>query len=216
MTRLLLLAIVFALGQSSAWASETAAASIDGFDRSKTTEHFEIVWNDSTASEEDAKLAAKETESDYDAIAGYLGVDRLPDKRIVVILEGDMFPDGGRRIPHVDGEGRVHLYRSPTGDYLSIFPHELVHALRMSLPKRRAFYSVTGGGFLEKGFAEAVALIAEGSVDRYPYWGFEADVVAWHLVDSGQDVSLAALLSRHRELSLRCELQSGLNSQLTT
>lgn len=180
------------------------------FDQTKETPHLVVAWNDSTASVHEAEETAVEVERVYGLISDYLGRDRVPDSKIIVILEGAMFAEGQRRIPWVDWEGRVHLFRSPgpTGEYLSIFPHELVHALRMEQPNRRATLAKTGGRFLEEGFAEAVALIADGGINRYPYWGTDPDVVVYHLMASQLDIPLEALIDRHSELSLKCELQS--------
>ena len=191
-------------------AQETLGSVPSEFDQTKGTKHLVVVWNDSTASVEEADEAAVEVERVYGLISDYLGRDRVPGSKIIVILEGAMFAEGQRRIPWVDWEGRVHLFRSPgpTGEYLSIFPHELVHALRAEQPNRKATLAKTGGRFLEEGFAEAVALIAEGGINRYPYWGTEPDVVVWHLMSSKLEVALEALIERHDELSLKCELQS--------
>ncbi len=181
-----------------------------GYDRQKEGQGLLFLWREAETDESTAETAIEVGNVIFNGIAKFLGRDRVPSKKLVVVLDGSMFANGTRRIPRVDAQGRVLLYTTsaPMNQYMSVFAHELVHAIRYQNHLAGDASAVLGTGFFEEGFAEAVALQVEGHSDRYPYWGYSPAAINAHLIEEDLAIPLERLINEHAALSLKCELQS--------
>lgn len=163
--------------------------------------HLQWIWNDDAMDAAARHIVERQGEATCDKVLALLGT--ASPGRIVVLMNGPSEkPDGSRGIPHVDREGRVHLYRfGPTHhDYLSAFAHELVHALRIGRMPHHDW-------FFEEGFAEFVALRVNDERRGFPWYGFPVDVVAGQWVVDDADLPLALVRERHAAINLPCKLQ---------
>ena len=106
----------------------------------------------------------------------------------------------GYRVPHVDRQGRIHLYRY-FGNYFEALSHEMVHAIRMQTNHWK-------DGFFEEGFASLIGDALQPAKKGFPLYGFPLTVVAGHWIVSAEDIPLMILKQQHRQLSLKCMAQS--------
>lgn len=190
------LVAVFSAQPSVAQAPEPA-----GYAQRYETEHFVFLAREGEATLGDFQRAGKRAEGWFEDLRGVLGEARTPSARLVVLIDGSGV--GGAAVPHVDGQGRIFLYRYTDDfeDYLDSLLHEMVHAFR-----RATGYPYLG--FVEEGVAAAIdeALFAEKV--SFPLYGFSSDLVAGHLFKIDRAIPLDVLRRRHRALNLRCQIQS--------
>lgn len=192
MKRTPLLTLAFCVLASGAFAGQTNRVE---------TEHIRVEWVDGTRADL-IEMARSEAERFYDAIARMLGAE--PDHKIIVMLQGPSEQaDGERKAPRVDPFGRIELYSfDPSGhSYFSALAHEMVHAFRFD---RRA----GADWFFEEGFAEMLALRVDSSLAGFPWFDYPVDLVAGQWIVSGEDVPLAVMRDRHRELNIACRAQT--------
>ncbi len=191
-------------------AADTQGPMPEGYDSFEDRSDILYVWNEAETSQEMANAAIERGDAVFEQVASILGDDRLPRQQLVVVLDGPMFSDNGRNIPRVDAQGRILLYSafSPMNEYMSMFAHELVHAIRFQGHLGGDAASVLGTGFFEEAYAEAVALIAETRYDRYPYWGTSPVAISSYLIEQDRYLPFQQLIQNHAELSLKCEVQS--------
>jgi hypothetical protein len=192
MKRLLLLTLAFCVVASGSFAEQANRAE---------TDHLHVEWVDGTRPDL-IDMAKSEGERFYDAIARMLGEE--PDHKIVLMLRGPSEqPDGERKAPRVDPLGRIELYSfDPSGhSYFSALAHEMVHAFRFD---RR----VDADWFFEEGFAEMVALRVDNSLAGFPWFNYPVDLVAGQWIERGEDVPLAVMRDRHRDLNIACRAQT--------
>jgi hypothetical protein len=165
------------------------------------TEHLIVEWVEGTRPEL-VDMAKHEGERFHAAIAAMLG--EVPERKLTVLLQGPSEqPNGERKAPRVDAFGRILLYSfDPSGlSYFSALAHEMVHAMRI---ERR----LGAEWFFEEGFAELVALRVDASLAGFPWFDYPVDLVAGQWIASGEDMPLAAMRDRHRELNMRCRAQT--------
>jgi hypothetical protein len=62
--------------------------------------------------------------------------------------------------------------------------------------------------FEEEGYAELIASKVNPDIVGFPRYGYSIDLVAGHLVDRGEDISLQRLRGGNSNFSMRCLLQS--------
>jgi hypothetical protein len=192
MKRPLLPTLAFCVVASGAFAEQTNRVE---------TGHVHVEWVDGTRPDL-IDMAKSEAEGFYDAIARMLGEE--PDRKIIVMLRGPSEQPGGeRKAPRVDPLGRIELYSfDPSGySYFSALAHEMVHAFRFD---RR------GGAdwFFEEGLAEMLALRVDSSLAGFPWFDYPVDLVAGQWIVSGDDVPLAVMRDRHRDLNTACRAQT--------
>lgn len=170
--------------------------------------HFEFTSDTRRATQAEMESGIQQAEAHRAAISSLVGADRLPDRRIAVILEGDFRSD--RSGGYVDEEGRIHIsrYRADLGGYFGVLAHELTHALRYEYWHEHAVGGWENFGFIEEGFAEFVALTVHPDKPGFPYYGYDPDVVTGHLVVRGDDMPLQVLRDRHDDLNTRCQWQA--------
>jgi hypothetical protein len=172
------------------------------FDAREVTAHFVVLWRaDETGTEEAAAVTARAEEL-YAAIQTFVDGRFAPEERLVLMLSGDgVRADGTSSVPHVDGTGRIHVFRYPGNGYLGELAHELVHALRFGSLKHF-------DGFFEEGFAELVNLNVAPEQVGFPRYGFPLTVVAGHWVARDEDVPLLDLQRKHTQLNMPCRVKA--------
>lgn len=156
-------------------------------------------WTSSPA-EIDALLA--QGEAFHAAIAAIVPPDLALDDVVDVKLHGDF----GGTVPHVDGEGTVHLWRYPAdqGGYSAIFAHELVHAIAFDAAVDADALDWPFLGFYIEGWAEYVAMRVHPSKTGFPFYGVDEDVVVGYWLEHAR-VSLDTLRHQHDALNARCQ-----------
>jgi hypothetical protein len=170
-------------------------------ERRSETEHLQFVWSDDAVSDEGIARLQGKGERYYTAIFEMLG--HAPAGKIEISLGGAAQGPDGWNVPHVDGSGRVHLFRfgASEDDYVDSFAHELVHAMRID---RMPHYD----WFFEEGLAEFIALRMEERLEGFPWYGFPVTAVAGRLLTEGEDIPLTVLRERHHEINLLCRAQA--------
>ncbi len=165
------------------------------------TEHFVLTWNPEETSSEEIESASTFCEEIHAKLAEVIGLDRMPERKIIVSFNGEGMRANGRKIPpNVDASGRINLYRF-RGDYLDPFAHELVHAIRINrIPYWERFF--------EEGLASAIADLVYPEATGFPLYGYERSKITSYLMQQDYFISLGEMRSRHRELNLKCQLQT--------
>jgi len=155
-----------------------------------------------TTAEADAIMAYGE--SVFDPIAAFLGGDRVPNRKIEVLLMGS----GADR--RVNEFGRIVLHRKPAleGGYLDGLAHELTHALRYDYWQQYGTWRWASFGFFEEGIAELVAVTVDPDKPGFPFYGYPEDVVAGYWVTSGRAIPHDILRPRNQELNQPCDHQA--------
>ncbi len=172
-----------------------------GYAHRYETEHFVFLAREGEATRSELQWAGGRAEGWFENVRGVLGEDRTPSAQLVVLIDGSGVGSGA--VPHVDGQGRLFLYRYTDDfqDYLDSLLHELVHAFR-----RTTGYPYLG--FVEEGVAAAIDEAFLPDKMSFPLYGFSADLVAGHLFKVDRAIPLGVLRTRHRALNLRCQIQS--------
>ena len=173
-----------------------------GFSAATTTEHFAIFWRSRETPDTQVEEVKQVAEKAYGDLGEILGVTEMPRLRIIIQLEGDAELGPVRfDTPHVDGHGRIHLYRYGRPEYTNSLPHELIHAIRRW--KRRGW-----DGFSEEGLATYLGLQLASPVKGYPLYGFSLDLAAGQWLDRQEAIPLTTLRDNHQRLNLRCKAQA--------
>ncbi len=123
-----------------------------------------------------------------------------------MLIEGEARQaDGSYKIPHVDGLGRIHLYRYTHSDesYFTALPHEAVHVFRRWIRNTPVW-----DPFLEEAFASYVSDQVAPVNPGFPLYGHPLTVVAAQWFVRGEGIPLQTLMQRHRQLNLPCKAQS--------
>ena len=169
---------------------------------SEETQHFIIHWEKDNASSSDVEKAKSISEEIYTVYLDYLGKERLPNTKIAIHLGGpglDM-QNGDVKIPHVDLDGNIHIYRFPHG-YFGELAHEMIHAIRI-------YKGFMDDWFLEEAFAEAVASNLFPDNVGFNRYGYPLTIAAGSWVDKLRYIPLRLLKENHNELSMKCSAQS--------
>jgi hypothetical protein len=187
-------------------AADRAEAAARGFDGALTTGHFAVFWRSDEATPDDIRQLLPVAETAFERISAIVGPDRTPSQPVVLVLAGHgQAPDGTWRFPNVDERGRVILLRYADGimSYGQEIAHELVHAFR-----RHSGYWLSG--FLEEGFAEAIAMDVDPDEVGFPRYGYPLTVVAGHLLARDEYLPLSDVRTGHDDIGRRCQLQAYL------
>jgi hypothetical protein len=187
------------------WAcAESTPTEPDEFELRWESEHLALLADEGAATTAEAEAIMAYGESVYGPIAGILGEDRLPNRKVEVLLMGTGL---GR---YVDADGRIVLHRhsAPLGGYLDAFAHELTHALRYDYWQQHGTWAWSSFGFFEDGLAEFVAITVDPDKAGFPFFGFAEDVVAGYWVTSGQAIPHDILRPRNQELNAPCDHQA--------
>jgi hypothetical protein len=169
--------------------------------------HFDAMWDEATAAEDDARRVLERAEGARARFVDLLGKERVGERRIRIRLAGDGDP---RRIPTVDPQtGDILLYRfpGPGGAYDAPVAHELVHAIRWPI-WTRAERQTDPALFWEEGFAELLAREAGFPSAGFPLYGVDPAVGAASFVTRGEALPIPKLIAEHRALNFRCMSQA--------
>ena len=208
-------AVAVALVLGSLAAATSAAAQTDadraeaaarGFDGALTAGHFAVFWRLREGSADDVRRFLATAEPVFERISAVVGPERTPTEPVVLVLAGHgRAADGMWRAPTVDDRGRVILLRYADGieSYRQELAHELVHAFRRHAGRWLS-------GFVEEGFAEAIAMEVDPGEVGFPRYGHPLAVIAGDLLARDEYLPLAAVRARHEELNRRCQLQAYL------
>jgi len=166
------------------------------------TAHFVIEFEEGRATQAEIEETKLFAENVYDVYNAYFGSDKLPQNKTVIHLGGDAFSgnDASPKIPFVDGNGEIFLYRFATG-YLGELPHEYMHVIRL-------FKGWSSDGFLEEGLAEAMSSKLFPENVGFSLYGFSTAVAAGLWLVENQLIPLRRLKDDHFDLNLRCLPQS--------
>lgn len=177
---------------------------LSGRFNSKTeSDHFVLQWNEGQSSEKEIQEAAIYAEEVYSRLSGLLGKTNMPTVRLIITFRGEgVDPKTYKKsVPHVDGQGRIHLYRFEAGGYLGAMAHEMVHAVRVNtLPRWERFF--------EEGLASAIAHYLYPDTNAFARYGYPLDVVAGYWLVSGKGIPLETMRQQHNRLNLKCSFQT--------
>ena len=179
-----------------------AAERMEAFEIVGETEHLVFLRQGSDIGEEGLEYGMRQGERYIKAIVELTG--ESPRGKIDILLRGPAEGSDGRRgYPHVDKNGRVHLFRyGPTfHGYFGAVPHELVHSLRIHRQPHHDW-------FFEEGFAEFVALRVGKSMKGFPWYETPVVIAAGQWLVRDEAIPLTTLRERHREVSLPCKAQT--------
>ncbi len=197
------LIICILLGLGSSVIGQTKGSIPSRFNEKDFSEHFVYVWNyGETTSEEitEAKVFAEEV---YMKLEKVVGEANMPQEQLIITFGGEGVDRtrGRKRTPHVDNSGRIHLYRFDQGGYLSVLPHEMVHAIRINeIP--------IWNGFFEEGFASAIAYQLYPQMGGFPRFSHSLALIAGYWLTSGRGIPLETIRKQHSRLNLKCQLQT--------
>lgn len=175
----------------------------DRFNQQQQSSHFLFQWNQSETSGEEVKEAVEFAEATFEKLGQLIGNERMPGGRLIITLRGEgVDPETYRkRIPHVDNQGRMHLYRFESGGYLGAMAHEMVHAIRIhTLPRWERFF--------EEGLASALAYYLYPETIAFARYGYPLEVVAGHWLVSGKAIPMEMMRAQHNRLNLKCSFQT--------
>lgn len=170
-----------------------------------SSEHFHIVANTYTSSEEEMEALLAKAEEYHAAIVAVSPPDIRLDPMIEVQLNGKL----RKQTPFVDTLGTIQLWRfaAEEGGYGALFAHEIVHAIDFDDLVESDSLESPDLGFYIEGWAEYVALLIDPDKTGFSLYGFNEDVVAGYWVAHG-GLTLADLRAAHADLNQRCEQQA--------
>lgn len=173
----------------------------------RSSEHFEFMSNTARASEAEMDLGIAEAEAHWAAISALLGPELTPSAKITVLLDGDFSAD--RPGAYVDDRGRIRLtrYREDLGGYFGPLAHEVAHAMRYTYWHTYNVGPWQNFGYIEEGFAEYTAILADPDKAGFPFYGYDPDVITGHRLVRGEGIPQQVMRDRH-DLNQPCEFQA--------
>ena len=189
----------------AACGSSTEPEPVESLTRS--SEHFEFMSNTARATEAEMDLGVAEAEEQWSAISALVGPELTPSAKITVILDGDKTPD--RTGAYVDEQGRIHVtrYRQDLGGYFGPLAHEVAHAMRYTYWHTYNVGPWDNFGYIEEGFAEYAAILADPDKAGFPFYGHDPDVITGHRLARGEGIPQQVMRDRH-DLNSPCEFQA--------
>ena len=174
---------------------------------SRSSEHFEFMSNTARATEAEMDFGISEAEDHWAAISALIGPELTPSAKITVLLDGDKSPD--RTGAYVDDSGRIHVtrYREDLGGYFGPLAHEVVHAMRYTYWHNHNVGLWDYFGYIEEGFAEYAAILADPDKAGFPFYGYDPDVITGHRLVRGEGIPQQVMRDRH-DLNQPCEFQA--------
>ncbi|MGB5674579.1 MAG: hypothetical protein WBO43_08545 [Gemmatimonadota bacterium] len=173
----------------------------------RSSEHFEFTSNTTRATEAEMDFGIQEAEAHWTAISALVGPERTPSAKITVILDGDFSSD--RPGAYVDDRGRIHVtrYREDLGGYFGPLAHEVAHAMRYSYWNRFQAGSWENFGYIEEGFAEYAAILADPDKAGFPFYGYDPDAITGQRLIRGEGIPQQVMRDRH-DLNTPCQWQT--------
>ena len=174
---------------------------------SRSSEHFEFESNTNRATEAEMDFGIQEAEAHWAAISALVGPERTPTAKITVLLDGDYRSD--RTGAYVDEHGRIHVtrYREDLGGYFGPLAHEIAHAMRYTYWHTYNVGPWENFGYIEEGFAEYAAIIADPDKNGFPFYGYDPDVITGERLVRGEGIPQRVMRERH-DLNTACEWQT--------
>ncbi len=184
-------------------AAQTKGSVPTKYNQRADMEHFVLVWNENETKTEEIDEAKVYAEEVHGKLTQILGAANMPKDKLIVTFGGEGMDRARqkKRTPHVDFSGRIHLYRFDEGGYLSVLPHEMVHAIRMNNGRR-------WDGFFEEGFASAIAYHLYPGREGFPRFSYSLDLIAGYWLESGRGIPMETMRTQHNRLNLKCQLQT--------
>lgn len=182
---------------------QTKGVLSDRFSEKTESKHFILQWNTRQSSEKEIEEAAAFAEEVYQKLTDLLGEQNMPSAKLIMTFRGEgVDPETYKKsVPHVDGQGRIHLYRFDSGGYLGAMAHEMVHAIRVNTQPRWE-------RFFEEGLASALAYYLYPDTKTFARYGYPLDVVAGYWLVSGKGIPLETMRVQHGRLNLKCSFQT--------
>ena len=183
--------------------SQTKGALLPRFDSQREGDHFVYQWNAFQTSNAEIDEAEALAEEVFAHLTRIFGSERMPENKLIITFRGEGVDreKGKKRTPHVDNQGRTHLYRFEMGGYLSPLPHELVHAVRVGM-------GLNWQGFFEEGIASGIAYHLYPERKGFPRFGYSLDLIAGHWLSSNRGIPIMKMMVQHSRLNLKCQLQT--------
>ena len=174
-----------------------------------TSESAHFVFESNTARATDAEMdfGIQEAEAHWTAISALVGPERTPSAKITVLLDGDYSSD--RTGAYVDDRGRIHVtrYREDLGGYFGPLAHEVAHAMRYSYWHRFQVGLWENFGYIEEGFAEYAAILADPDKAGFPFYGNDPDAITGQRLIRGEGIPQQVMRDRH-DLNTPCQWQT--------
>lgn len=173
------------------------------YNQNDSTKHFLLFWNEKETSENEISTARETLEVIHNKVKNILGNHEVLPNKFIVTFNGEGVKSNNiRKIPHVDQQGRIHLYRYKRVGYLQAFPHEFIHAIRIN--KNRNW-----DPFFEEGFASVISSYLRNSTSGFPLFGFNrTEVAAYFYHKKNLFIPIHTLQSKHYKINYKCQLQS--------
>jgi len=173
----------------------------------RSSEHFDFLSNTARATEAEMDFGIQEAEAHWTAISALVGPERTPSAKITVVLDGDFSSD--RTGAYVDDRGRIHVtrYREDLGGYFGPLAHEVAHAMRYSYWNRFQAGSWENFGYIEEGFAEYAAILADPDKPGFPFYGYDPDAITGQRLIRGEGIPQQVMRDRH-DLNTPCQWQT--------
>ena len=173
----------------------------------RTSDHFVFESNTARATPAEMDLGISEAEEHWAAISQLIGPERTPSAKITVLLDGDYSSD--RTGAYVDELGRIHVtrYRADLGGYFGPLAHEIAHAMRYTYWHTYNVGPWANFGYIEEGFAEYAAILADPDKAGFPFYGYDPDVITGERLVRGEGIPQAVMRARH-DLNTPCEWQT--------
>jgi len=173
----------------------------------RSSEHFEFLSNTARATEAEMDFGIQEAEAHWTAISALVGPERTPSAKITVVLDGDFNSD--RPGAYVDDRGRVHVtrYREDLGGYFGPLAHEVAHAMRYSYWHRFQAGTWENFGYIEEGFAEYAAILADPDKAGFPFYGYDPDAITGQRLIRGEGIPQQVMREQH-DLNTPCQWQT--------
>lgn len=175
----------------------------DRFNQQRESDHFVLQWNAGQSSSEEIAEASVFAEETFSKLTQLLGQQHMPTEKLIMTFRGEgVDPETYKKsVPHVDGQGRIHLYRFESGGYLGALAHEIVHAIRVNaLPRWERFF--------EEGLASAIAYHLYPDTKTFARYGYPLEVVAGYWLVSGKGIPMETMRVQHNRLNLKCSFQT--------
>lgn len=174
---------------------------------SRSSEHFDFMSNTARATEAEMDFGIAEAEAHWAAISALLGPELTPSAKVTVLLDGDFSTD--RPGAYVDDRGRIRLtrYRQDLGGYFGPLAHEIAHAMRYTYWHTFNVGPWENFGYIEEGFAEYVAILADPDKAGFPFYGYDPDVITGHRLVRREGIPQQVMRDRH-DLNQPCEFQT--------
>jgi hypothetical protein len=173
----------------------------------RSSEHFEFVSNTARATEAEMDFGIQEAEAHWAAVSALIGPEHTPSAKITVLLDGDYSPE--RTGAYVDERGRIHVtrYREDLGGYFGPLAHEIAHAMRYTYWHTYNVGPWDNFGYIEEGFAEYAAILADPDKTGFPFYTYDPDVITGHRLVRGEGIPQQVMRNRH-DLNTACEWQT--------